>query len=389
MPARSADPLNLKQAPGLIRFATYNASLNRSRAGELIADLTRPDDRQTQRIAEVIQRVRPDVLLLNEFDYDPAQRAAQSFREHYLGVGQNGAAPNTGVPSGRDLDNDGRVGGAGDALGFGQFPGQYGMLVLSRFPIERRGVRTFRRFLWRDMPRNAIPPGWYSSEELTVLPLSSKSHWDLPLRIGERRVHLLVSHPTPPAFDGAEDRNGRRNHDEIRFWVDYLGGAAQRYLVDDRGRRGGLRARSFVLLGDLNADPIDGQTFDRPMGALLAHARINASFTPSSPGAAEAARRQGGVNATQRADPRFDTADFTDSAAGNLRVDYVLPSREIAICGGGVFWPQQDDPLYELVNDDTAATSDHRLVWIDVALSGRCPTRESSYGSRRSMPTGQ
>ena len=34
-------------------------------------------------------------------------------------------------------------------------------------------------------------------------------------------VHFLVSHPTPPVFDGPEDRNGPRNYDEIRFWADY------------------------------------------------------------------------------------------------------------------------------------------------------------------------
>ena len=31
--------------------------------------------------------------------------------------------------------------------------------------------------------------------------LSSKSHWDVPLSIGGRTVHFLVSHPTPPVFD--------------------------------------------------------------------------------------------------------------------------------------------------------------------------------------------
>ena len=53
--------------------------------------------------------------------------------------------------------------------------------------------------------------------------LSSKSHWDVPIRIGRETVHFLVSHPTPPVFDGPEDRNGTRNHDEIRFWADYVG----------------------------------------------------------------------------------------------------------------------------------------------------------------------
>src|ERR671914_949735 len=140
-----------------VRVATFNASLNRAAEGELVADLSTPDDPQAREVAEVVQRVRPDVLLINEFDHAPA--AVDLFRDNYLERGQNGAEPidyphafiapsNTGVPSGFDLDNDGTVGGGNDALGFGAFPGQYGMLVLSRFPIDTGAVRTFQRFLW-------------------------------------------------------------------------------------------------------------------------------------------------------------------------------------------------------------------------------------------------
>ena len=104
------------------------------------------------------------------------------------------------------------------------------MVLLSRFPIDRARARTFGKFLWRDVPaallpddpQTPAPADWYSAQELAVLPLSSKNHWDVPVRIGKRTLHLLISHPTPPAFDGPEDRNGKRNHDEIRFWRDYL-----------------------------------------------------------------------------------------------------------------------------------------------------------------------
>ena len=53
-----------------VRFATFNASLNRSNAGEVITDLSTPDNEQAKAVAEIIQRNNPDVLLLNEFDYD-------------------------------------------------------------------------------------------------------------------------------------------------------------------------------------------------------------------------------------------------------------------------------------------------------------------------------
>ena len=71
------------------------------------------------------------------------------------------------------------------------------------------------------------PRDWYSPEVLRSLRLSSKSHWDLPVRIGRRTVHVLASHPTPPTFDGPEDRNGTRNHDEIRFWAEYVGASGR------------------------------------------------------------------------------------------------------------------------------------------------------------------
>src|SRR5690606_36097991 len=144
-------------------------------AGALAADLSTPDNPQARVIAEIIQRTRPDVLLINEFDYDPI--AVDLFREDYLDVAQNGADPidypyafvapsNTGIPSGYDLNNDGIVGGPDDAFGFGFFPGQYGMVVYSKYPIA--GARTFQHFLWKDMPGALLPvdpttgESWYS-----------------------------------------------------------------------------------------------------------------------------------------------------------------------------------------------------------------------------------
>lgn len=368
-----------------VRFATFNASLNRATAGELVEDLSTRDDQQARNVAETIQRAAPDVVLVNEFDYDP--QAVDLFRENYLEVSQNGARParyrfayvapsNTGVPSGYDLDNDGTVGGGNDALGFGEFAGQYGMVVFSKYPIDTRRVRTFQHFKWQDMPgarlpddpETAAPGDFYSAEELDVLPLSSKSHWDLPIKVRGRSVHFLVSHPTPPTFDGAEDRNGLRNADEIRFWSDYVtGGSAARYVVDDRGRRGGLaRGADFVIAGDLNSDPYDGDSVDGASQQLLDNRRVNDSRTPTSRGAVEAAAEQGQDNETHLGDPAYDTADFSDNPPGNLRADYVLPSRGLRILDSAVFWPTRSNPLFRLTGDYAFPTSDHRLVWVDV-----------------------
>jgi hypothetical protein len=372
-----------------VRFATFNASLNRAAEGQLIIDLSTPDNFQAQNAAETIQRVRPDVLLINEFDFDAGGEAARLFQRNYLSVGHNGAAPihypfrfvapsNTGIPSGFDLDNNGTVGGPNDAFGFGAYPGQFGMAVFSRFPILQGHVRTFQHFLWKDMPGALLPDDpatpapadWYSPEELAVFRLSSKSHWDLPVLVGGRVVHALVSHPTPPVFDGPEDRNGTRNFDEIRLWTDYLVPSRGRYLYDDQGRRGGLaRGASFVIMGDQNSDPFDGDSLPGAAQQLLEHPPVNTSLTPSSPGGPEQAELQGGANVNHRSDPAFDTADFADvPGPGNLRADYVLPSRNLRMLAARVFWPLSTDPLFRLVGVFPFPTSDHRLVWVDVGV---------------------
>jgi hypothetical protein len=392
----------LASRPDETRFATFNASLNRASAGQLVGHLSNPgvDDvfrRQIRNVAEVIQRARPDVLLINEFDFDPA--AVDLFRDNFLEVSQNGAAPieypyafiapsNTGIPTGKDLDNLNGVGapgtpeGANDSFGFGFFPGQFGMVVYSKHPIDADDVRTFQLFRWKDMPGNLIPTPFYSPDEVDILRLSSKSHWDVPIEIGRETVHFLVSHPTPPVFDGTEDRNGRRNFDEIRFWADYITpGRASRYIYDDEGMRGGLQpGERFVIAGDQNSDPFDGDSIPGSAQLLLDHPLVNSKITPSSAGAVEAASLQGRANLTHRGDPRFDTADFSDSAPGNLRADYVLPRKGLKIEASAVFWPLLSDPLSRLTGVFNSAawgpvggfpTSDHRLVWVDVRVPGR------------------
>jgi hypothetical protein len=387
-----AVPASVGAKSQAVRFATFNASLNRNSTGQLVADLSTPNNAQAASVAEIIQRMNPDVLLINEFDFDADGTAAELFRTNYLEVPHNGAAAitdydyyfvapsNTGIPSGFDLNNNGAVGGPDDAYGFGFFPGQFGMAVFSRYPIDADAVRTFQMFLWKDMPgamlpddpATAAPADWYSPAELDVFRLSSKSHWDLPIEIGAKTVHFLVSHPTPPVFDGPEDRNGTRNYDEIRFWADYVTpGATSSYIYDDAGELGGLEpGASFVIAGDQNSDPLDGDSIPGSIQQLTEHPLINTKVTPRSDGAAEAAALQGGANATHESDPQFDTADFADGAPGNLRADYVLPRKNLQIVGSGVFWPKQADPLFYLTGVFPFPSSDHRAVWEDVKLAG-------------------
>ena len=377
------------------RFATFNASLNRNFAGQLIADLSTPANQQARNVAETIQRIQPDVVLINEFDYDANGTALRLFQDNYLSISQNGAAPihygfrfaaesNTGIPTGLDVDNSGGApGGPNDAYGFGFYPGQFGLAVYSKFPIDPTGIRTFQKFLWKDMPGALLPDNpatpapadWYSPAVQNVFRLSSKSHWDLPLLVGGKVVHFLVSHPTPPVFDdppaypAGVDFNGRRNYDEIRFWADYITPGSSGYIYDDAGGTGGLKPGSlFVIAGDQNSDPLDGDSIPGSIQLLIEHPLVNTKSTPESLGAVQQNALQGGANLTHESDPRFDTADFADTAPGNLRADYVLPRKNMQIVGSGVFWPLNTDPLFRLVGTFPFPTSDHRAVWVDTTV---------------------
>lgn len=368
-----------------LRVATYNTSLYDETDGGLIRRLEAGDP-AARSIAAVLQRVRPDVVLLNEFDYDADGRAADLFQHNYLEVAQGTdvsplrypyrylAPVNTGVPSGLDLDGNGTISGSGrdrgnDAWGYGLHPGQYGMLVLSRYPIDTAEVRSFQLLKWSAMPDAASPidprarRNYYPEATWRQLRLSSKSHWDVPVRTPHGRLHLLASHPTPPVFDGPEDRNGARNADELRLWREYLDNdsADATWLCDDSGRCGGLpRGERFIITGDLNNDPIDGDGRHEAIVELIEHPRVLRTPAPRSEGAAAAARRSGGANASHRGDAAEDTGDF-GAKVGNLRLDYLLPSVGLRAVDSGVFWPLPDSP-----NAARTSASDHRALWIDL-----------------------
>jgi hypothetical protein len=71
-----------------VRFATYNTSLNRNRAGELLAELQSGVSAQAASVSAILQTIRADVLVLNEFDYEPNNAAVQAFQDNFLSVAQ-------------------------------------------------------------------------------------------------------------------------------------------------------------------------------------------------------------------------------------------------------------------------------------------------------------
>ena len=384
--------VRVPEVPNAIRVATFNVSLYREKAGLLAKELENPSEsKQLVRLGKIIELVSPDIILINEIDSNDGGQVAKLFLDKMLNrnwlqtqekkqyrqlfTGDS----NTGVASGLDLNQNGKLEEPDDAWGYGRYPGQYGMAVYSCFPIDESSTRTFQNFLWSDLPqpnrpRNLDGSSFWPDDVWNKLRLSSKSHWDVAITIGDRTLHLLASHPTPPVFDGDEDRNGCRNCDEIRFWTEYFDGSRATHAISDQQREKGeavgfglAEDEAFVVLGDLNADPSDGGGIREGISSLLKHPRVNAEVTPASFGGPEASILQAEANRQHIGNSKYDTADFSDARTGNLRVDFVLPSANLKILGAGVFWPPAD--ALRSVDSELLTASDHRLVWVDIEWS--------------------
>ena len=336
-----------------LRVAAFDVGMSRDGPGVLVHELEGAPEPAALAAAAVVREVRPDVLLRRRGSTTtwrggrstPSGRCSRPGRTASTIRFAFALPVNAGVPSGLDLDGDGRTMGRGDAFGWGRFPGNGGMALLSRLPVDAEAARSFTALPWSALP-GAEPPRRADGEPFpdaaraAALRLSSRAHWQVPVILpGGGRLHLLAANPTPPLFDGSEGFNRRRNRDEVRFWSVYLDGAA---LTDDAGRTAGPPDGSLVVLGNLNLDPLDGAGERAAMAALLGHPRLQDPRPASAGGAAAAGT---GVNGGHDGDPALDTADWRDDdGPGNLRVDYVLPSAELTVAGAGVFWPAEGGP---------------------------------------------
>lgn len=329
-----------------LRVATWNVALDRTGPGLLVSDLSKADDPQIAAVVRVLVALDADVILLTSVDYDRGgialglladllAKAKAPYPHHFA------LRPNTGTQTGFDVDGNGRIGDPADAQGWGLFSGQGGMAILSRLPIDAGAARDFSGYLWRDLPGARMPEATDPALG-AVQRLATTGFWDVPVLTGKGPLHLLAWHASPPVFDGPDDRNGRRNHDEAAFWRLFLDGALPMTAPE----------APFVLLGDGNLDPADGDGLRAGMAALLDHPALR---DPAPRGT------HGRTEAGHQGDPALDTALY--DRIGGLRLDYVLPSAGLIVTGAGVLWPGPDDPLAA----DLAAASRHFPVWVDLA----------------------
>ncbi|GIU04307.1 succinyl-CoA synthetase subunit alpha [Shewanella sp. c952] len=323
-----------------VKIAAYNLSFYRAIFADLVAEMAitsaeqktlvdayladrdamDPADKtaaekviQIRNVAAIIQKTRPDVLMMGEYNNDGTGEglsALEGFQANYLSVAQSieGAGgeadlepieypfaesygTNTGLLSGFDLNNDGYIATAkdvgtneyaGDAWGFGKYHGQYAFALMSKYEIDAKNTRTFQDFKWKDLDSAENPlldgENWYTYEEWQQMTLSSKNHVDVPILVptkdGTETIHILMSHPTPPVFDTG--KNKLQNAAEVEFWHNYVTNSQDFYF--DAGNTGALKEGvHFVIVGDQNLDAAvgAGDGFTEVMAALHADPVVN------------------------------------------------------------------------------------------------------------------
>ena len=397
MPAKAGD----------FRIATFNAGFDLQAAvGEQNTAFAGGEYRKAQKIAEIIQRANPDILLLNEIDGNDDGATVTTFNSDYLAVaqaddidavtypyvyyGDNGNTNycNTGAPIEEavavDFNKDGDSLDPEDRYGFGNYNGQYCMAIFSKYPIDEANIRTFQEFKWADMPDHLVPPAvdsegnvtdgnWYTDEEMTVFRLSSKTHIDLPVNVNGTFVHVLASHPTPPTFDGNEDRNGIRNFDEIRLWADYIDPTSHYLYADQTGSATEVTLEEntrFVILGDENASGKEGDAYTKDGVRAIEQLTLSPLVNPNLHEDSTTFQVPTSVAGTDNTPSSIYSS--THTAGWAMRADYVLPSAYgLNVAQSGVFWPRETDDLYYLVTAVDAAdieSSDHRMVWVDLEI---------------------
>jgi len=315
---------------GPLRVATFNTELSRKGPGMLLRDLQR-DDAQVTAVIDTILAAEADILALQSIDWDHDLAALQALQARLATAGlvyshAFALKPNAGVASGLDLDGDGRLGEPEDAWGWGRFTGQSGIALLSKHPINADRALDLTGLRWRDLPAPRMPTTkdgqpYPDARTAKQLRLSSTNHWAVPVQVPDGTSLWVMSfHAAPPVFDGPEDRNGRRNADEILLWP---------HLLD--GRLGPPPEAPFVLLGDANNDPMRGEGHKDALARLLQDPRLQDPVPTDDSGGAHT---------------------VTWERTGPMRVDYVLPSAGLRITASGIL---------------RSTGSRHGLIWVDIA----------------------
>ncbi|MDC0739209.1 endonuclease/exonuclease/phosphatase family protein [Cognatishimia sp. SS12] len=320
------------------RVATFNTNLHGTGPGVMLRDILAQQP-HPMRVAALIADAKPDVIVLQNIDYDFEHHGLTALRDLIATQGHEmgylyAPEPNSGWPTGLDLDGDGTAFGPRDAQGYGRFPGQRGLAILSTYPIAGDAAQIYTDHLWAEVAdlfaQRVILDRLLTDNAQEVQRLSSVAHVAVPIRINGKSLTLLTHHATPPIFDGPEDRNGFRNAAENLLWL---------YILD--GTLGPPPPTPLILAAMTNLDPWRGAGQHGAMRRLL-----------DSPAFVDPARN---IAPSHRV-----TSRWPESTTGDLRLSYLLPSPDLKVLAGGrsTLAPAQP-PL---------RAHPHALIWLDLAF---------------------
>jgi hypothetical protein len=326
-----------------LRIATYNIDPWTKGPGLVLQSLQRGGTPEQIAAVQVIARLDADVLLLTGIDYDLRGATLAALQNRLALAGAPYAyllplRPNTGIATGLDLNGNGILAEPADAQAYGRWSGEGGMAVLSRLPIDLENIRDFSGLLWKDLRGNLSPPDTPATQLL-----STSGAYEVPIILpnGET-LRLLAYYASPPIFDGPEDRNGRRNHDETAFWLHLLAGD----LIFAPPKP------PFVVIGQPNLDPFDGSGRRQAIHDLLHHPALQ------DPEPRGTSTRQ---DPKKNGDTAMDTALYPK--IGGLRVEVILPSIDLNVTDAGVIWPPDTDPFTATLT----LASRHHPLWVDIS----------------------
>lgn len=368
-PSPGAETTTVEKDEDDLRVATLHAGITASNPDSadpldsLVGELAGGNHSKARTVAETAQVNEPDVLVLTGISYDEDGRIAEILKDQYLASGQNGqagqnyphvfAAPsNSGIDSGVDLDGDGTVGGPGDAMGYGQYPGEEGMIIFSKEPLDTENARTFQEFLWKDLPGSSLEEGDFTQAEESILRLASTSLWDVPVLVDGSPVHIVASATAAPAEPSTADV--ARSEDMAELISDYVASEAW-YLYDDEGGEGGIApGADAVVVGEPSLSDEDGlhQLTDHSVLEDPAPEAVTETSLQSRPGPIS----QTDALATRWVDGGEDQ-----------RASVALPSGGLDVSGSGIFWPGEGEFGYETVDPAVTRSLNDRLVWLDIA----------------------
>lgn len=340
------------------------------------------NDGQANAAAEILARFDADILEINEIQYDIA------------GVPNRGLPGAAGSPAPGDFADDAQNGQRladrihaadnsvtytdtlmllgnsgfyfeGDDMdvwsytlrGWGEWEGRFATAVLSKYPILRDQVRVIADFEWENLPDNKIAQ-MHEENGMTLpphFPLFEKSLNIVPIDVDGVTLYLVLLHPTasPASFDPI---NPYRNFDELRALDLFL-----------RGELPGVEplpeGALFVVSGDLNADPNDGDGIEGAVDAVV----NNPSLIKSYPRGAGSRGYYAQFNTFLGGCGNDDGETVSDPTTRfQMQLDYQLPSVTL----GAPLRHEMFFPDYQTEREDfdlACYGSDHRFLWMDVA----------------------